>query len=418
MWDPYNEFESTVLPNGLTVYASHWKERPWEAIGFIAHSGAEQDPVGLEGLSHFVEHLISENASIPQKDISAFFEDCGGSVNFGLTSQKCAYYHFFAPNDREVLARAFSLFGHMLFFEKMEKFLERERRVIIGEFHQYFPIKFNFDLEMRERRALYAGYWLERFATPIGTPDSVKQITQSDIQKYYDSHYTPANISVVGVGGMNLAGLVNLLSESPFSADKRGSRTPLPLRAKSIKPPLENRHIFEFSEHISMTTPIKNGFYRSVVVIPGKVNTSIRILGYMLNEILDDEVRQSRAWTYDIGCAWCDFRHFHEFAINCGALDLSGIEGIEDVVEVCIASLADREDLFEQAKRRAIAGGFMNDPSGRNVRNNAIDDLADCYRIISLTEQTKEFEELQMSDIRDALKWISPERRWTLIKKP
>jgi len=44
MWDPYAEFESATLPNGLKVYAAHWAERPWQAIGFVIHSGAEQDP--------------------------------------------------------------------------------------------------------------------------------------------------------------------------------------------------------------------------------------------------------------------------------------------------------------------------------------------------------------------------------------
>ena len=418
MWDPYGEFESTTLPNGLKVYATHWPERPWEAIGFVVHSGAEQDPVGLEGVAHFVEHLFCQNATMSEKEISAFFRDCGGSVKLGTTSHGATKYYFFIPADREVLTEAFSLFGHMLLSEKLEKFVERERQVIIGEFHRSYPVKFSLDLDVRRTKALYSDHWLGRYVTPLGNLESVSKIAQSDLQTYYDTHYTPTNISVVGVGGLQLSELAEILSESPLAVNKKGARTPLPLRSTKINPPREIRHVFEYSKHMSMTTPVEVGAYLSTAVLPGNVNTAVRILNLMLDEILDDEVRQERAWAYDIHCSWHDFRHFHEFVIGCGAVSLNGIDTIEDVVETCVASLTDREDLFEKHRRREIANNLMIDPRGHGVCEAATDDLADCNRIISLTEYGRDMEALKMSDIRNMLKWIHPEQRWTLIKKP
>lgn len=418
MWDPYAEFESTTLPNGLTIHATYWPERSWEAIGFVVHSGAEQDPVGLEGVAHFVEHLFSDNATIPEKEISAFFKDCGGSVKLGSTSHGATKYYFFVPAERGVLAKAFSLFGHMLLSEKLEKLVERERQVIISEFHQSYPIKFNLDLAWRKAKVLYPDYWLSRYVTPLGSPESVNKITQSDLQAYYDTHYTPANISVVGVGGLRFSELVEILSESPLSANKQGVRTPLPLRVTEVKPLQETRHVFEYSKHVSMSTPVEVGAYFSTAVLPGNVNTAIRILKLMLDEILDDEVRQDCAWAYDIYCSWHDFRHFHEFFISCGAVSLNEINAIENVVEICVASLTDRQDLFENSKRQEIANSRMTDPSGCGVCNATVNELADYNRIISLTEYGRELEALKMSDIRDMLKWLRPEQRWTLINKP
>jgi predicted Zn-dependent peptidase len=43
-------------------------------MGFLIHSGAEHDPIGLEGVAHFVEHTTSENAPIPKKELNDFFE--------------------------------------------------------------------------------------------------------------------------------------------------------------------------------------------------------------------------------------------------------------------------------------------------------------------------------------------------------
>ncbi|OGZ22321.1 MAG: hypothetical protein A2922_01975 [Candidatus Nealsonbacteria bacterium RIFCSPLOWO2_01_FULL_43_36] len=419
MWDPYAEFQSATLPNGLTVYSAHWSGRPWEAMGFLIHSGAEHDPIGLEGLSHFVEHLVSKNTSISSKDISAFLEDCGGIVNFGSTGYPQTYYRFFVPTDKIILTEALSIFGHMLLSAKIEKLIERERQIVINEFRRRYTVKFRFDLDMREQKALYAGYWLERFVSPFGAPESVGRITQGDLQSHYDKHYTPANMSIVGVGGMTLSELTELLSESPFAISKKGMRTPIPNPVIDLVPPFETRYVFELSKHVIVTTPIEVGSYRSVTRIPGNVNTrAVQILSRMFDEVLNEEVRERRAWTYSIDSSWLNYRHFHEFSINCGSFALKAIDEIEEVVEVCIAFMEDREDLFEQVKRHILANNFMFDSTGKKVCDGALDDLADYQRIISLAEYGKDIERVTMNDIRDLLRWLRPEWRWTRIQRP
>ncbi len=418
MWDPYAEFQSATLPNGLTVHAAHWPGRPWEAMGFLIHSGAKHDPVGFEGLSHFVEHLVSKNNNITKKDMNDFFEDCGGMVSLGTTGYPYTQYFFFVPTDKTVLARALSIFGHMLLSAKFEKFIEQERQVIIDEFNQYYPLKFKFDIDVRKCKALYTGCWLERFVRPIGTPESIKRIMQGELQSYYDAHYTPVNISIVGVGGMTLSEIVELLSESSFAIDKKGVKTPLPSPADDVTPPSENRYIFEVSKHI--IEPIKVGAYWSVAKIPGNVNTAaIRIMCKMFNEILNEEVRERRAWTYSIDSSWHNFQYFfQEFSINCNALALGALDEIEEIIEICISSMGDQENLFEQVKRRVFASNFMIDPKGKSVCESAIDDLANDQRIISLTEYGNDIERVTMSEIRNLLQWLRPEWRWTLITRP
>ncbi|MEX0930442.1 MAG: pitrilysin family protein [Candidatus Paceibacterota bacterium] len=417
MWDPYAEFQSAMLSNGLTIHAAHWPGRPWEAMGFVIHSGAECDPVGLEGLSHFVEHAVSENTTASRKEIRGFFDDSGGMVSLGATSYPYTYYRFFAPTNKATLSRAFSIFGHMLLSAKLQKCIERERQVIIGEFNRAYQFKFDLDLAVREHKALYAGYWLERFVCPIGNPESVDRITESDLQSHYDAHYTPANMSVVGVGGMQLSELVELLSKSPFAMKKQGSRTPFPTPATDVDPPSETRHVFEASRYI--TTRMEVGRYRSVAKIPGNINGRvIRLVNEMFNEVLDDEVRERRAWAYDIECSRSNFRHFYQFSIDCDALALKAIDDIEKVIEDCIASMTDRKNLFDQVKHRALASNFMIDPTGRGVCDGVLDDLVRDQRIMTLSEIGNDLERATMDDIRSVLQWLRPGQRWTLITRP
>ena len=418
MWDPYAEFESATLPNGLTVHAAHWSGRPWQAMGFLVHSGAEQDPVGLEGLAHFTEHLVAAGSSkVPADAVSSFFEDHGGGAMLGGTNHEMTKYTFFAPAEKVVLARAFDLFGNMLLHATFDEFVERERSVILSEYHQRPQPQFKIDIEARRRKALFAGYWLERFESVLGTPRSVNRITQKDLQGFYDQHYTPENISVVTVGGMRLSELTNLISWSPLADEKRGVRTPLPTPASSIDPPSETRHVFELSKHMNVS--LESGGYESTTLIPGSESPyTIDIVERMLRTVLTEEVREKRAWTYHIGCSTYYHRHFSEFGIICDSFKLNALDEIEEVIEQCVASITHHEDLFKKIKHRLIMGVAMTDPNGCDVRNHALNQLADHQRIITLTEQEQGFKKVCFNDVQRVMQWFSQKHRYTLIRKP
>ncbi len=417
MWDPYAEFESATLPNGLTVHATHWPGRPWEAMGFLFHSGAEQDPIGLEGLSHFDEHLVSKNARVSPSDLQLFFDDCGGRVKLGETRDQSTVYHFFVPADHKILTDAFSIFGHMLLSAKLKRCIEHERRVVIEEFKWHYQTNLKLDLARRERRAVYAGCWLERFVRPLGHPESVGRMTQQDLQQHYDAHYTPANLSIVGVGGMRLLELVHLLENSPFAVSKPGMRTPLPIPMTEVVQPTENRHVVEMSSYISMQ--INSCAYRSVARVPGIVTKrTMRIMRSMLREILDEEIRQRRGWTYATTTGCIFYRYFHQFTIHCDSFAPDAITDIEEIIETCIRSIASRRDLFDRVKRHALVSNSLLDPTGIGVCDDALDDLEEEQRIVTLTEVQEDLERVTFEDVLNAAQWIVPERRWTLLIRP
>lgn len=417
MWDPYGMFESVVLPNGLTVHAAHWKKMPWERVGILIHSGAISDPVGLEGVAHFVEHMVSENATISKDDIRAHFEDCGGAVMLGKTGYPSTCYKFFAPIDRSFLTGAFSIFGQMLLLAKLEKSLERERLLVIEEFNSQYPFEAKLELERREREMVFSGEWPSRSVRPLGHPDSIAKITQWDLQAFYNTHYVPANISIVGVGGLKLSRLVELISKSPFAMSRDGLRTPLMASLKQVPPPKETQHIFDISARLGIVA--KNAEYRSVAKIPGNIGSQvIRIAGNMLTETLTKEVRERRAWTYDIGTSRNNLRYVHVFSVDCTALNPVALDSIEDVVIGCIDSIASDEALFKRTKQRALASVSMTDIDGNELRNESMNDLVTHQRIVSLKEFRGWVEKVTMDDIRGLLQWISPEQRWTLIKRP
>lgn len=417
MWDPYAQFQSATLPNGLTIHATHLPDRPWTAIGFLIHSGAMHDPEGLEGLAHFIEHLVTENGPVNIKEMTAFFEDCGGTVDFGATGYSHSHYRLFIPIDKAILTTTFSIFGHILLKAKLEKCIEQERSVIVSEFYRQYPTQLKIDLEAHKHHALYPGSWLERLGQPLGNPESINRITQSELQSHYDAHYTPANISIVAVGGLTLPELVKLLSESPFATNKRGVRTPLPIPISNPTKPSEMRHVLEASRYGDV--PILAGVYYSYAKIPGVVNPyTLSLLQMILNEILYEEVREKRAWCYATGSSIQNLHDLYELSVDCDGVAPEVLDNLETVIEDCLTSAANREDLLEQAKRRTIASNSMIDETAWDICAVGINDLVKHQRIIPLEEINNNYRLVTMKDIRDILHWLKPERRWTLIARP
>jgi predicted Zn-dependent peptidase len=193
-YDPYADFVSFDAPNGLKIYASYRENCPWEAVGFIVHVGSESDPSELRGLSHFVEHLVPKNTTLPKNRINDWFDNFGGNAYLGGTGYFDTEYKFFVPiGNNKVVEKAFTIFGEMLLSSRIEKSIESERDVIISEFYRTYPSGATWE----EGRIKYKDLELEKFSSIIGDAKSIRRITRSDLQFHYDAWYTPANISIV-----------------------------------------------------------------------------------------------------------------------------------------------------------------------------------------------------------------------------
>ena len=411
MWDPYAEFKTAELPNGLTVLALPMK-REWQYIGFVVHSGAAQDPAGLEGTAHFVEHLVSENARIPEKELSAFFDGYGGRAMLGEIGYHSTVYWIQTPADETILAEALGLFGSMLIEAELKKCIERERRVIISEFRKAHPLKADIELLRSERQVLYPGTWVERCLIPGGIPESIRQITDVHLQEFYDTHYTPANISVVGVGAVKLDDLTGLLLKSPFGARKKGKRTKPQLSLASFASPQDYRRT-------SARKSLETASYYSVGRFPGNTNPyAILLLQEILTDTVSDAVRKSNGFAYEIEVPYNYFGCAHELSIDCRGLDPEEIESAESVIEYAIGVSGSQEGVFEESKKRMLASSTMLDESGQDICEVVLEDLGEHQRIVTLTEERNGFAAATLTEIGNLLQTFGPKERWTLIMRP
>lgn len=218
------------LESGLTVIAEARDRRPL-SLGLWVCVGSRDEPKEQSGAAHFLEHLLFKGtAQRSAYQIAAEIDSLGGAIN-GATHEEYTLYYVNVLSEHleaalEILA---DLVQHPLL---REEDLERERGVVLEEIRQGEdnPQEKVFDLFIR--RSWRDGHPLTR--PVLGKAETVKQLARADLLGQF-SLYTPENMVLVGVGGIEFEELVKLAEEKLGNSTKEAL---LPER----RPPEAQRH--------------------------------------------------------------------------------------------------------------------------------------------------------------------------------
>lgn len=417
MYDPYAGFSKTVLSNGLEVHSVFW-DRPWIGMVVVVHSGGREDPITMPGLAHFVEHLVSQN--IPHRELDSakeFFEICGGLAEFGSTNYLSTQYKFAVPVDLTTFREALTIFGSMLLGAKLEKEMDRQRKVILCEFNERYPFLEQLEWNMDIRRALFKGHRLETWNRPLGRPEGFLSATEANLQNFYDQHYVPANMSLVIVGGLPTEIVIAELEKGSFGRQKIGTRNPIPAPLNQLPiPTAEQTKTVKLSDHISFK--VYQTEYRATWSFPADFPRSARrVFDQMLRKILFDEIREKTGLAYSISTNCTGFHDVYEYEIK-GRIRPDATPYIDELVRKCISMVPQRQDLFERKRKSCLQQCLMTDLSGSDLANNSAGDLAYNHRIISIQEIWDEFHLVTHGQMAEATALLSPERQYTFITCP
>jgi predicted Zn-dependent peptidase len=417
LWDPYSEFQSATLGNGLTIHAVQMP-CTWQRMRFSIHSGATQDPDGKLGLAHFTEHVVSENAPLSCQAVEDYFRDLGGDVMLGATAYWRTYYGFYIPAEDEVVRQSLDLFGSMLLTSKLEKRIKREREVILNEYNKKYPVSFGYDIKMKSHAVLFKDMALGRSLDSLGIPETIKVINEHDLQSFYDQHYTPANMTIVAVGAYTLDQLVHFFSESSFAIEKPGVRTAIP-PFSSFADVEQDRIEVIMSDYVDLTLLAPSFSYESYVKIPLSFSfATVAICCRMLTELLDEEIRQRLGWTYSISSKLTEYVPFRRMQITSSSIAIKGLESIEEKVDSIIDRIFSATVLFEKIKKNRLAAALMNDESGLDVLNNAFDELYFMGKIITYEQGRKNLNAVTFEDVCTVASYWKSKSRLTVISKP
>ncbi len=201
----------TVLPNGLTVITEPMPHVNSVAVSIWVRTGARHEPVGLNGISHFIEHMLFKGTRHrTARQIAIESDRLGGNVDaFTMMESTCYQIQTLA----EHLPTAFDLVSDLVAnpqFDPTE--MERERTVILEE------MKMVEDTPDELAYELFLGQFFPKhpLGRPIeGTRKSVKGLNAESLRDRHSHLYRSGNI-VVSVAGRFESETVVTLAEATF----------------------------------------------------------------------------------------------------------------------------------------------------------------------------------------------------------
>lgn len=418
-YDPYAEFESTTLANGMRLFVLK-RPVPWTLVRFTTHVGAEDEPVGKEGIAHFVEHMVAKDRSQP--DSIATRERLFRSI--GLQNQGLATGDFSTYWNARLMPQADPdiVFGKIAehWFEPLpeSRFLA-EQAVVEQEYHKRNPSSLIVDLHEEVFRLLDPKGRYSRVKDILGNPATIRALTFEDLAQFHQKYYQPMNLSIVSVGGLSLRDVETLLMNTPFSRPSSGEKSREIIRGKRQPKPIPEQHLWRtvrLSDHQSALALNES---QALAEIRARIPELPRNIVVLLTELIQNElldyIRGHRASSYGVSV-----QHVR-LVTGGGMLTLSYPMINKDIlpdlprIQVdCLRRARKDRSAFEQAKLNHIESLECLDVNLQSLRSGAAADIIRYGRIRPVAEEIAEWRALSYESYRDAFKWLAPEYRHTL----
>jgi predicted Zn-dependent peptidase len=300
------QYQKTELSNGMTLVAEWHPYVRSVSIGVWVKVGSSFESKPLNGISHFIEHMVFKGTeSRNPLQIATALESLGGDLN-AFTDREFTCYH--ATVLQEHVEVAFDILSDLLVhptFPKEE--MERERKVLLQE------------LSMVEETPddcigdeFFATIWKGEplGQSVIGTRKSIQAITRSQLIKFFRQYYRAGNI-VLSVAGNVPFGQLRELAEKYFS---NLSKEPVKLskripshyqsRQKSVVMNTEQLHLLLGFESVGFRDPFR--FDALILSF---------FLGGGMSSRLFQEIREKAALAYTVDCECIPFSDTGAFSI-------------------------------------------------------------------------------------------------------
>ncbi len=270
-----------VLDNGLKALVLPRPHAPIVVCDLYYPAGSVDEPAGLSGLAHFVEHMLFKGTSwLPKGQIDRLSFLAAGQSN-AETGEDCTHYWFAFPRDRWDLALSVEADRMMnACFEPLE--VEAERQVIEEERAR----ELDSPLGRLDQTHLAMSYLVHPYRNPIlGWPEDVRRITEADLRGFYQSYYRPDGAVLVVVGDLDPEQALERI-EAEFGGLR--ATVELPSRLLVDEPPQVGRRDFALIE----TDVVMRGLLGWRSVARGHAdNSALGVLGDVMSC-----GRRSRLW--------------------------------------------------------------------------------------------------------------------------
>ena len=394
----------SVLSNGVRVATCEMPYSESVAVGIWAEVGGRHEPARLNGVSHFIEHLLFKGTrKRSARRIMAEVEGVGGDIN-AYTSEERTCYYAIAPAEpfRTIVSVLCDIYTDPKF---APAHIELERTVIAEEVQMYYDEPSQFVQELLNLR-FWKGHAMGRPIT--GTLESIAQFSREDFLNYRTSHYHGSNTLLTASGKLRHEELVDvaerLLGSLPVG---RALPTRRPTAAVGGEIAIDDRNVLQ--TNVALALPGENLHSPSRYAL-ALLNT---ILGGNASSRLFQELRERRGICYSVSTHALPFSDCGMLNLSLG-LDLKNLRRSLDVIQRQFRELRERPvgaAEFRRAKEYIIGTSLMS-LERTSSRNAAIGNSVLSYgKIVDPFEIHEKVRAITPGEVQElARKLLQPEK--------
>ena len=207
-----------TMPNGLRIVGEKRNDVHSFALSVWVKAGSCNETEDINGISHFIEHMLFKGTQKRSaKDIAAEVDRVGGQIN-AFTAKECTCFYVKVIDENMELA--VDMLSDLLLnsaFDRTE--IDKERGVILEEIAMVEDAPDEIVHELISA-TIYKGHPLGR--TILGKPDNIRRLSGDDMRSYMNKNYVSGNMLLSVAGNFDEVRLEELIDKYFCTSMKQG----------------------------------------------------------------------------------------------------------------------------------------------------------------------------------------------------
>jgi predicted Zn-dependent peptidase len=203
------EFKTKTLQNGLVVIGEVNASAKSAAVGFFVKTGSRDETEQINGVSHFLEHMLFKGTdTLSALEVNEAFDRTGAQFNAFTSEENTVYYAAVLP---EYLAEVTRLWTELMRPALRDEDFDIEKNVIKEEIAMYKDQP-GFDVMDRCRTLHFDGHPCGN--SVLGSEESINSLTAEQMWDYFAKRYAPNNMVLSSAGHFDWDRICSVVEQS------------------------------------------------------------------------------------------------------------------------------------------------------------------------------------------------------------
>ncbi|HVT87872.1 MAG TPA: pitrilysin family protein [Tepidisphaeraceae bacterium] len=202
------KFHHHQLANGLDILAEINPDSHSFAAGFFVKTGSRDESPQVNGVSHFLEHMMFKGSNkYTWEDVNRIFDEIGARYNAFTTQELTAYYANVLPEFTE---QSIEHLSHLVRPAIRQQDFDTEKKVILEEIAMYLD-----DPSHRVWEKLNSIHFGEHplGQSILGPAERVQNLERQQMADYFAKRYGPGNMVLSVTGRMDFDQVVKMVEK-------------------------------------------------------------------------------------------------------------------------------------------------------------------------------------------------------------